>query len=424
MFKRRLLTMMVCTLIVAGMTTGLAFGQATTTFSIDYQGPTRGLPDGFLGGGFISEGDILTPLLPGPPGPNPPGAPAAPPGQMLTPAALGIFPTAAGHVELDALSYGRDTFNWGLPEVIWYFSVDEFAAGHPLDAFPPPPANVLSEGADPLLGNMEASADVFTTAPAPFGAPRGPGPFGAGDGNFAWADGDAVFPWGGPGMGLIEPNAPTYGAVLDDGDNLDALDIHTTFADVHGGPLPATIFFSLDAEFPDPFEVPAAPPPNTGTAAANGFVGGDVLVSVGGAPFLFAPAALLGLDMFGADTDDLDALALIEDGDGVFEPWGDDLIFYSVRRGSAVIGFPDAIWGAPIEEGDILVPPAVAGGPPGIWVAAERLGLATVRSGTALVPPPGYFARGDDLNALDIAPEPASLSLLALGGLALLRRRP
>ena len=45
------------------------------------------------------------------------------------------------------------------------------------------------------------------------------------------------------------------------------------------------------------------------------------------------------------------------------------------------------------------------------------MGLATFRSGTV-----GQFG-ADDLDALDMVPEPATLSLLALGGIALVRRK-
>jgi hypothetical protein len=98
---------------------------------------------------------------------------------------------------------------------------------------------------------------------------------------------------------------------------------------------------------------------------------------------------------------------------------GVDLIFFSIRRGSAVIGLPDSIFGAPIVEGDILVPPAIGGGSPfpGIWVAAEALGLWTMR------PPFGPTEFGpfsDDLDALDVVPEPSTMLLLMLGGLSLL----
>jgi hypothetical protein len=63
------------------------------------------------------------------------------------------------------------------------------------------------------------------------------------------------------------------------------------------------------------------------------------------------------------------------------------------------------------------VPPIPGAASPGIFIAAENLGLATVRSG--LTPD-----LGDDLDALDLViPQPGTLALLGLGGLALRRRR-
>ena len=163
------------------------------------------------------------------------------------------------------------------------------------------------------------------------------------------------------------------------------------------------------------FNDPAVAMPNTGSARLHGFVGGDVLVTsvAGGVPALYAPATVLGLDrLAGADTDDLDALALVENGIAGYQPslspfdWlsgQTDQLFFSVRRGSAVIGQLDSITATPIEEGDILTTPLV-GSPispfPGIFIAAENIGLATVRSGGA-----GPFG-GDDMDALDLVHPP------------------
>jgi len=280
--------------------------------------------------------------------------------------------------------------------------VDEFAVGI---ANSPAPPNVTTEGA---MGFAEASADVFVyLGPPVFTAPGPP------IGNTDVIDGNGLVPFGGPGTGLIEPNPPAGGSPFDEGDNLDAVDVDTTAADLFG-----PVFFSLDSRFVDPFE---GAPANTGTASANGFVGGDVLVSsAGGAPALYAAAVTLGLDTAGVeDGDDLDALALFDDGelspDGIpfFDP-SVDAILFSVRRGSTIIGALDSMWGLPIEEGDVLTIPMVAGGAPAIFIPAEALGLATARS--------GMEEYGDELDALDVVPEPATLVLLAAGALGLLRR--
>jgi hypothetical protein len=373
------------------------------TFSVDFQGPTAlgpgpfsGTPD-FFGGVPIDEGQILTPGRFGPPGPNIPlPGPLPTPGVMVTsvpsafgtiPGGLGVFPGVFGGVEVDALSYGRD-----LGQVL-YFSVDEWASGDP--NFMPALPNLLTEG---TLGAAESSADVLRyLGPMPMGPffPPAPPPL-PGPGNLTFYDGEGTTPsspLGGPfGIGLIEPNPPGPGP--DAGDNLDALDMLSTFNDVAG-----RIYFSLDAQFPDPLEA-FFPPINSGTAIGNGFSGADILLTTpGAAPFLFAPAPILGLDLLGFDTDDLDALAIADVGIiGTYEPAIDSVLF-SVRRGSAIIGTPDSVTGIPIEEGDILTRPPALGLPPAIVMPAEMMGLATRRSGT--VTGPG-FPFADDVDALDV----------------------
>ncbi len=429
---------LLCTALLTGG--GLTPTHAAT-FSVDYQGPTAGstpvalsgIGDSFAGTA-IDGGAILTTTPPGPPGPNPPlPGPLPAPGIVVDSTAVpgtapfGHLGLVTDRVEVDALSYGRDLVsqlfsspdaNFG-PGNVPVFSVDEFAAGIPGSPAPP---NVATEGA---TGAGEAAADVFRYL-GPYG-PFAPGPV---FGNTAIIDGDGLPPFGGPGTGLIEPNPPLIGeAEFDEGDNLDALDINTTREDLVG-----PIFFSLDAAFGDPLE--GGPAPNSGSAVSNGFVGGDVLVSGGGgAPALFIPAPALGLDLVGGaagqeqrDSDDLDALALFENGDGVASPGapgsGLDEILFSVRRGSAVIGMPDSLFGAPIEEGDILtVPlPTAMGGVspfPQIFIPAEALGLQTIRSGGGTfypgVPNPAWQGEeiwADDLDALDVVPEPSSYMLV------------
>jgi hypothetical protein len=371
--------------------------HAQPTFSVDFQGPTPGAAGGF-GFGVITEGDILTTPLPLAPGPNAPvpGPFAIAPGieigaAPLAPGAvaggLGILPALGGVVELDALSYGRDVGS----QV--HFSVDEFAFGLPAAA-----PSVFTEGAGGLTG---ASADVWMYLGPFMTIPPGVG----GPGHTQAVDGNGIGPSALPGIALIEPGAPTVGILPDAGDNLDAVDMDTTFADLTG-----PVYFSLDSLFPDPLEVP---PANAGTAAALGFSGADVLVSMaGGVPAIAIPAAVMGLDLGGAGTDDLDAL-IYNDADlsGGFS--AGDSVYFSVRRGSAVIGVADSFYGVPIEEGDVLTLPTAAGAPPAIFIPGEVMGLATARSGM-----PGGFGP-DDLNALDVI-GPVSVPSLSAPGLGML----
>lgn len=400
----------------------LSMPTGKVTFSIDARSPSfGGVLDGFGSGFTLEPGAILTPSPPGPPGPNPAGGPGPlpAPGIVVDSGFSGSTASSYGRTlslvsgfggvyELDALSFGRDG-GWHNddPELGTsglYFSVDEWATGDPASwggFF----VDVSTEGAAPTFPpGLEAAADVFKFL----------GPLGVG--NAQVIDGNGIAPSGGtpgPALGLMEPAPPGPGP-NPSGDNLDALDIGTTAADVTG-----PIFFSLDSSpgLVDPLEMTAG----LGTAGANGAVGGDILCDGCGAPglSLFAGAGLLGLDLTGPDTDDLDALLLFEDGDGVLS--AGDFVLFSVRRGSAVIG-ATASGALPlaIEPGDILGLPAAAGLAPSIFVPAEALGLATVRGGTAA----GIF--GDDLDALSApVPIPASLPLMisALVGILAIRRR-
>jgi len=379
MSRRKVFYWFVCCFLVFGLTALPV--SARITFSVDFQGPTKGSPD--PSGAMITEGDILLPTLGSPsPGPLPPPTifiPAGPPGRGL---GLASYPRL---VEVDALSYGEDKLCG-----YWHFSVDEFARGAPVVGILP---SVTSEGA---LGNREASADIFVAQKAlvhPTVPWPPPGVIGM---NLDIIDGDGLPPFGGPGLGLVEPNPPTPQQLPDEGDNLDALDM-----DLMVAPVVLPVFFSLDSRFVDPLE---GPPANSGSAAVNGFVGGDVLVSLpGGPPALYAPAGMLGLDLEAEDLDDVDALVVFDDGDLRYDPLT-DFVAFSVRRGSAIIGMPDSIWGVPITEADILVPPLPAVNAsdassmfltPGILVPGEALGLNTQR-----IDPDTPFS--DDLNALDL----------------------
>lgn len=373
-------------------------------FSVTWHGPTVGAPDSLFGAP-ITEGDVL--MAPAPtlvpqfgPAPTPAIFAKAGPGPVPAHLGLAFHPPCMGHpggtpcrVEVDALCDGQSLLLTQNPiNRSIYFSTDKYAAGFGA----PIPPSVTSEGP---IGDLASDVMVnFGTAPGPVAPFVGPMV-----GHTAVLDGDGMM--GGSafnyrGVGLREPNivAPV---LPDSGDDLDALMFRANSATTTPWP-PMGVYFSLDAAFGDPL----TGLPNTGSAIAHGFQGADILVTPvpGVAPVMYCPAGLSGLDFFGPGSDDLDALVISENGVPGYQPaavpygWlaGADMVLFSVRRGSAIIGLPDSIFGLPIAEGDILVRPLPGGlSPfPGIFVAAENLGLATRRSmGVAF---------SDELDALDM----------------------
>jgi hypothetical protein len=369
---------------LAAATVVAGSAAAQMSFSIDYKGPSIGL---------VTEGDILAPFFGVPvPGPTPPPFALIPGGLGVGSLGLPAYAACPGHaagikcgVEVDALSYGLDgPAVPGMPSGSWKFSVSRFTLGLP-QAFAP---SLFSE--TPI---GEAAADVFVDL-GPLAWPPGavaPGAFLPG--NVGLVDGSGMAgpsPFAYVGLGLIEPSVPSC-ALPSSGDDLDALD--------YDGPVGFPVYFSLDGGFPDfPCGIPLS-----GSATGSGYLPGDILVAsgLGALPVVFAPAAALGL----GPTDDLDALALFENGSGVLElspapyaGWGGafDMIVFSVRAGSPIVGVVDPVSGLPITPGDLLIPPAGVG-PPQVYVAAENLGLSTVRS---------TLGPDDELDALDVAPIP------------------
>lgn len=369
---------------IALLLAATALGQPT--FSIDYQGPPKGTGDTCPPAMPITHADILLPTGGVPPALGFTGVPCISVSGGLMGLALPTWPPpvppgAPGTVEVDALSYGVDSLlrpNDAPTTITWYFSVNEFAVG-----LPGPAPNVASQSAV-----LEAAADVFATTGL------GPGPFCGGPiaGNLQVYDGNGL---GGtrPGLGLLEPLPPAPGIPVggEPGSNLDALDMDTP-------PGTYPIYFSLDSAFIDAAEAL----PNTGSALANGFgSGANVLMRTAPPPtgitVIYAGAFLLGLDLAGPGTDDLDALVLHENGVPGFQPptnsysWLNrvaptDMLIFSVRAGSLVIGVPDSFCGIPITPNDLLIPPATPGLPPRRFIPGAVLGLAVM----------------DELDALDV----------------------
>src|SRR5258706_540513 len=287
--------------------------RAQVQFSVNYQGLTIGVPAS--GSGVpITEGDILVPAtmggLPGF-GPLPPpmilisggfGPPAPGLGLPAHPGCIGHPPAMPCGVEVDALSGGVDfkVTPGPLPAGTYVFSVDKCSGGMPGS---PLPGNVTSE-----FPSGNAAADIFED----LGLPGAPLPPGGPVGNAGIVDGNGLPGATGfvyPGLGVVEP---TFAVVGPTGDDVDAVDFDTPF------PPPLGVFFSLDAAFMNP----CLGIPNTGSAMANGFLPGAVLHTAvpGGPAMVYAPPIALGLDLFGAGTDDLDALALAENGIPGFQP--------------------------------------------------------------------------------------------------------
>jgi len=318
-------------------------------------------------GSLLEAGTILHPEY------DPPAlGPLNPPGASILPAQLGL---TAGTKEVDALSHGRDARpNAGVAPGQVLFSVDRNSHAQGTA----PWANVRNE-------RPEASSDAFVNV---LGAPVLPAGSGVAGHHAAVLDGNGLaHPVSGHvrgGLGLAET-----------GDRLDGID------HVGGAGGLGQLYFSLD---------PAA-------AAAHGALPGDVLVSnLGGGFGVYVSAAVLGLDQAGAGLDDVDALAVWDNGDNVYEPpadpnnpggqpyqWGNatgDMVLFSVTRGSAIIGALDSHFGLAIQPGDVLTVPeplSPISGNPAIVLAAERLYLQTDRA--ALV-------QMDELDALDVLHQP------------------
>jgi len=397
-------------LLVVGLLARVGAAQDQFQFSVNWH--SQSLAVTASGGpNQINEGDVLS-FGPGAPDFGPLQAPTkAISGDQLGLVRYGICldhqPETPCGIEIDALSEGTDhllqpnlaSSSGGLKDAgDFWISTDEFAIGLPTAGAGP---TVFTEGAG-QSAVFEASADimvVYALGTGPIG-PGGPAArhVGAFDGNGLPSGSGALY----VGMGLIEPNVPGQGQPA--GDDLDSLNI--------GGSLgfPSTgMYLSFDAGFIDPL----TNGPNSGTAGFQGVSAAAVVfvAAPGATPVPYASAASLGLDIAGED--DLDALVLAENGVSGFQPsmipydWtsGDtDMLLFSVRRGSAVIGLPDSIFGEPIEAGDILTTPRPSsmGGQspfPGILFSAESLGLATMRSH-------GASNLGDDLNAMDLASAP------------------
>ena len=367
-------------------------GPFEALFSVDYHGPLVGSPDSL--GRPVTEGDLLGGGIPQLGGVDlsirHSGGDL---GLSQYSACAGLPGGSACGVDVDAISLGRDVkLRGSTQEYIVYFTVDEYARGADWLNFS---SNVRTESPA-----GESSANIYSTFILPdlpvF--PQGGGLFprqhglafdGNGRSSATLATGLA------PGIGLTEPNLPGTGLPMnsqDLGSNMDALSI---------GPVSNlqvdTVYFSLDGGMIDPTHGYA----NSNSASFEQTRPGTVLQSTGSVVTTYASAIQLGL----GPLDDLDALILWENGIPGFQPndaaysWLDaanptDMLLFSLRRGSPLLGQPDSLMGLPIEEGDLLGPPGPNGGTPMILISGEAMGLKTKRSSNG--------ADGDDLSGATV----------------------
>jgi hypothetical protein len=138
-----------------------------------------------------------------------------------------------------------------------------------------------------------------------------------------------------------------------------------------------------------------------GGLGLSGVMPGDILTTLG----IWAPSLLLSLDSFGPGSDDIDALLVQDLGIlGVFEP-GIDFVAFSLAPGSLTLGAVGP--GYAPGGGDLLLPDgADADLLPDIFIPAVAFGLTPF----------------DNLDAIDVVPEPGAATFMALGfGLLALR---
>lgn len=236
--------------------------------------------------------------------------------------------------ELDDFSVNRNVVTTADHFVI-LFSVDKTSTG---GAMPDPfltdnnrPFNVRDQALKKQAhGDIFMSTGTFTRlGPDPLTGDDLPVPHGSpGNNTLVKNQGDT----GGVDLDLekdIPPEVPTD--TIDPSDELDGIsekDASSTFS--VGVPTNPAIFYTLRNGSPSLTTLPGTPP-----SGANVYF--DINPLVPGTEQLYASAAALGL-VGGATGDDIDALVVFDNGDGVYQPNVDQVMFSLTRNSPSLLG--------------------------------------------------------------------------------------
>jgi len=252
------------------------------------------------------------------------------PGPMVVFSGANMGMASATLDELDDFSVNRNAVSPTQPFLI-LFSVDKASSGA---AMPDPflvannrPFNVRDQASKrQAAGDIFMSTEVFTRLGPGF-LEDGPIPHGSPQNNtMVKNQGDT----GGVDMDLekeIPPEIPT--AFIEPSDELDGIsEKDATSAFSWGVPASPTFFYSLRNNSPSLATLPGTP------SGANVYV--DFNPSAPGGEVLYAGASILGL-VSGVNGDDIDGLVVFDNGDFVYNPSQDQIMFSLTRNSPTLI---------------------------------------------------------------------------------------
>jgi len=366
-----------------------------------------------LGGGFGlgAEDEFgLTAALPLAPSPSLGALGSGSDGALVSPAIGGLEQVPNG-MFIDAFStnHFRRAFT-DVPIIQIEFSVDRITPGLPGSAS----AAEFAVGQQP--GDIYTSTATFPN-PAVFVGALGAGPFagplpsaGVGGSNTLAIDESAF------GLltaaGIVGPGTPAGPITPGSHDNVDAFDHLAQIPGSPAAPLGVYPVHSYFAVAPD--EAVAV-----GVSAADIF--DTAAFSLGTASIPFAPAASMGLDTGGTNTDSIDALVVFDGGrlggpvnNGPGAEPGIDYALFSLAPGSASLA-PGA-----------LVPPGLSASDVFFTDFSGAFGVYAFPGDLGLLPgAPGFpFQNQSNIDALEIrVPEPTALGLMFVACIGILVRR-